>query len=83
MDIVVLVHKNGNSCFYVEYAMGDEDTLILRYPDNPCKVKAEGLLSKIQKGVGGNSTLPAVYSCEHGPVTNESFYKYSVPVSVL
>lgn len=27
--------ENGNSCFYVEYAMEDEDTLILRYPDNP------------------------------------------------
>lgn len=79
----MLAREDGNSSFYLDYKFLNDDEMLLISPDSPCKVKAKCLLEKLHSGVGGNKELPAVYFCEHGPVTNKSFYKYSVPVSVV
>ena len=47
------------------------------------QVYCEGLAEKLHSGVGENHELPALYSCEHGAVTNASFSKFSVPIVTL
>ena len=82
MDIMILVLEDGNSLFFLDYVI-EKNEAFLHNDGITYQVYCEGLAEKLHSGVGENHELPALYSCEHGAVTNASFSKFSVPIVTL
>ncbi|NLK77542.1 MAG: hypothetical protein GX284_07525 [Clostridiales bacterium] len=82
MDIMILGLEDGNSLFFLDYVI-EKNEAFLHNDGITYQVYCEGLAEKLHSGVGENHGLPALYSCEHGAVTNASFSKFSVPVAIL
>lgn len=84
--MILLVNKDGNVYPFIEYEYINENMLALYGDEKSYVVETKEISTKLQKGVStdGHKSLPMIYSPDaHGPLTNESFSKYGVPVNTV